>query len=147
MKEHNKHKISEQSCRCPLESLSVLTRKLGRLFREHFNKLNVTVSQAQLFMLLNEQEELLQSEIAKKLELERSTVSRDLVRLIDKGYLYKAKGGTSPLIGLTKKGKEFATLITQEWQKGYNESVSLLGDGGLKALQELEQQIQSNKNA
>lgn len=147
MKDNNKDEISTQNCRCPLGSLSILTRKLGKLFREHFNKLNVTVSQAQLFMLLNEQEEILQSEIAKKLELERSTVSRDLVRLIDKGYLYKAKGGTSPLIGLTKKGKEFATLITYEWEKGYNESLSLLGDEGLKALQELEQQVESNNNA
>lgn len=144
-----KEKINNeiQNCRCPLGSLSILTRKLGKLFREHFNKLDVTTSQAQLFLLLNETEELFQSEISKKLELDRSTVSRDLMRLIDKGYLYKAKGGSSPKIGLTKSGKEFAKLINEEWKKGYEDSLSFLGDGGLKALQELENQVQSKNHA
>lgn len=129
---------------CPLGSLTILSRKLGRLFRNHFSELNVTNSQVYVFLLLSEEGEILQSEMAKKLELDRSTVSRDLVRLHKQGYLYKAKGGASPLIGLTKKGQEFAAQIVGQWEKGYEESLELLGEKGMKALKELEQEIEKN---
>ena len=136
--------ISPSDCSCPLGSLTVLSRKIGKIFRNHFYKLNVSNSQVYIFLLLSKKEEVSQSEIGKILELERSTVSRDLVRLIDKGYLYKVKSGVSPIIGLTKKGQEFSKKIVHEWEKGYQESTDLLGKKGMEALKELEQQILKN---
>ena len=69
--------------------------------------------------------EVAQSTIGKYLELERSTVSRDLVGLIDKGYLYKTATGVSPTISLTQDGKKMADLVTQEWEKGYQASFQI----------------------
>ena len=86
-------------------------------------------------------EELTQSDLGKLLDLERSTICRDLARLVDQGYLYKTKGTKSPLIGLSKKGKDFALEIFNEWEKGYKETRDLLGEEGLEALKNLEKKI------
>ena len=86
-------------------------------------------------------EELTQSDLGKLLDLERSTICRDLTRLVDQGYLYKTKGTKSPLIGLSKKGKEFGLKIFKEWEKGYKETRDILGEDGLEALKNLEKKL------
>ena len=126
---------------CPLGMLTLLQRKIGKMFRSHYSDLNVTNSQSSIFLILLKMEELTQSDLGKLLDLERSTICRDLARLVDQGYLYKTKGTKSPLIGLSKKGKDFALEIFNEWEKGYKETRNLLGEEGLEALRNLEKKI------
>jgi len=123
---------------CPLMRLLVISRKLAKLFKKHFNKLNVTQSQVAILLMVAKMGEIAQSAIGKQLELERSTVSRDLVRLIDKRYLHKTTNGVSPIISLTKEGIQIANSIAHEWEKGYKDSFDLLGEKGMKALAEIE---------
>jgi len=111
------------------------------MFRNYYSDLNVTNSQSSIFLILLKMGEISQSDLGKLLDLERSTICRDLARLVDQGYLYKAKGGKSPLIGLTKKGEDFALEIFEEWEKGYKETRDLLGEEGLEALKNLEKKV------
>jgi len=123
---------------CPLTRLMVTSRKLGKLFKKHLNKLNVTQSQVSILLMVAKMGEIAQSVIGKQLELERSTVSRDLARLIDKGYLQKTANGVSPVISLTKEGIKITNLVAHEWEKGYKDSIDLLGEKGMKALSVIE---------
>ena len=141
MKHEKKIDFEDENFCCPLGTMNRLSKIIGKMFRCHFSKLNVTNSQVGIFMILKEKGETTQGNLGKMLEIERSTISRDLVRLVNQGYLYKAKGGKSPLIGLTKKGQELAGEIAVEWKKGYDESRDMLGEKGLAALRELEERI------
>lgn len=146
MKKKSSIDLNEENFCCPMGSMTRLSRIINKMFRCHFSKLNVTNSQVGIFMILSEKGETTQGNLGKMMEIERSTISRDLVRLVDQGYLYKAKGGKSPLIGLTKKGQDLAAKIKVEWEKGYHESRDLLGEEGLAALKELEKKILENKD-
>jgi len=126
---------------CPFGLLTLMQRKVGKMFRSHLSDLNVTNSQSSIFLILLKMEELTQSDLGKLLDLERSTICRDLTRLVDQGYLYKTKGTKSPLIGLSKKGKEFGLKIFKEWEKGYKETRDILGEDGLEALKNLEKKL------
>ena len=126
---------------CPLGLLTLLQRKIGKMFSNYFSDLNVTNSQSSIFLILLKMEELAQSDLGKLLDLVRSTISRDLSRLVSQGYLYKRKGTKSPLIGLSNKGKIFALEIFNEWEKGYTETRDLLGEDGLVALKNLKKKI------
>ncbi len=137
--------LKDENFCCPLGTMTRLSRIISKMFRCHFSKLDVTNSQVGIFMILAEKGEISQDKLGKMMELERSTVSRDLVRLVNQGFLYKVKDGKSPLLGLTKKGQELASQIKVEWEKGYRESRDLLGEKGLAALQELEKKILENK--
>jgi DNA-binding MarR family transcriptional regulator len=146
MKKKSTIDINDENFCCPMGSLTRLSKIISKMFRSHFSKLNVTNSQVGIFMILAEKGETTQGNLGKMMEIERSTISRDLVRLVDQGYLYKAKGGKSPLIGLTKKGQELGADIKIEWEKGYHESRDILGEEGLAALKELEKRILDNKD-
>ncbi len=123
---------------CPLMRLLVISRKLGKLFNKHLIKLNVTQSQVSILLMVGKMGEIKQSAIGKQLELERSTVSRDLARLIDKGYLHKTAKGASPVVSLTKEGNKVTKLVACEWEKGYKDASDLLGEKGMNALAEIE---------
>ena len=70
-------------------------------------------------------------------------MSRDLVRLIDNGYLQKTSGGVSPVVSLTKEGDKLARVVAREWEKGFNDAYDALGDKGMNAVAELEQSMNS----
>lgn len=123
---------------CPLMRLLVISRKFEKVYKKHFNKLNVTQSQVSILLMVAKMGEIVQSAIGKQLELERSTVSRDLARLIDKGYLHKTANGVSPVVSLTKEGNKVAKLVACEWEKGYKDASDLLGEKGMNALAEIE---------
>jgi len=126
---------------CPLIRLTVISRKISKLFKKNFSKLNLTQSQVYILLMLSETGDIAQSEIGKHLELERSTVTRDLVRLIDRGHINKTAGGVSPTISLTKAGAKMTKLVVHEWEKGFNAAFELLGKKGMNAVAELEQKM------
>ncbi|MFT4986828.1 MAG: DNA-binding MarR family transcriptional regulator [Glaciecola sp.] len=132
---------------CPLGSLTLLSRKIGKIFRCHMMKLNVTNSQVGIFMILFHKREVVQNKLSLMLDLDKSTISRDLVRMVDRGYLFKANGKRSPIIGLTQKGEKLANEIYQEWEKGYAESVKILGEDGFAALRLLEKKLLEDESA
>ena len=141
MKKTNKGTLKINPSMCPLIRLSIVSRKLGKLFKKHFSKLNLTQRQVNILLMLAQTGEIAQSTIGKHLELERSTVSRDLVRLIDRGYLNKTASGVSPTIALTKEGVKMAGLVTNEWEKGYNDAFDLIGNNGMDAVTEIERSM------
>ena len=141
----NSNNLIDSKCSCPLGAIAILSRKLSKIFRNHFSKIEVTNSQASIFLLLSSKEELPQKSIGETLELEKSTVSRDLVRLVNRGYLYKTKDAKSPNVGLTKKGQEFVKKITCEWEKGYEDAKEYLGEKGMKAISDLESSVIEKK--
>ncbi len=145
MKNENDIELKLEDCHCPLGSMMLLARKMSKIFRSHFCDLEVTNSQAGLFLLLHKNGETAQSDIGKMMDLEKSTISRDLSRLVKQGYLYKAKDGKVARVGLTDKGNELAVEIEKQWKKGYNESRDLLGEKGVEALKELEKRLLDNK--
>ena len=126
---------------CPLMRVLVVSRKLNKLFGKYFSKLNVTQSQVSILLMVEGMKDVSQNEIGKRLVLERSTVSRDLVRLIDNGYLQKTSGGVSPVVSLTLEGGKLSKLVAREWEKGFNDAYDLLGDKGMNAVAELEQSM------
>ncbi|PCH87262.1 MAG: hypothetical protein COB88_05875 [Flavobacteriales bacterium] len=142
MNKSNQSTLKMDPKMCPMMRLSVLSRKIGKLFRKRLSKLNVSQSQTSILLMVSGMGEVAQSTIGKYLELERSTVSRDLVGLIDKGYLYKTATGVSPTISLTQDGKKMADLVTQEWEKGYQASFQILGSKGMNAISEIEKTMQ-----
>jgi len=55
---------------CPLGSLTLMLRKIGKMFRDHLSNLNVTNSQSSIFLILLKMDELSQSELGKKLDMD-----------------------------------------------------------------------------
>jgi len=92
------------------------------------------MSQLSLLMITGRMKSVSQSELGKMLKLERSTVTRDLKRLIDKGYLIKKGVVNRPIIEITDKGAGYTEKIIPDWHIATQEALVELGEDGEQAL-------------
>lgn len=73
-----------------------------------------------------------QSALAKALQLEKSTVSRNMQRLFDNDYVSKSEDSQ---IRVTENGKDLLELIIPEWKKATAEARAMLSTEGEDAIQ------------
>ncbi len=92
------------------------------------------MSQFSLLMTTGKMLSISQSELGKILKLERSTITRDLKRLVEKGYMIKEGTASRPIISITDKGASYVERIIPDWYKATQEAIRQLGSDGEEAL-------------
>jgi len=119
----------------PRECISGKMMRLNRLtanvFRKHLSPFNITDSQLTLLFILSKKEKRNQKEISDIAKLEKSSLNRNLTRLIEKGFVTKKE---FPLLQLTLSGKVFVNDIIPEWGKAMNEIKELISEEGLNGI-------------
>lgn len=119
---------------CPAGKAIMSMRVLSAIYKKHFKKHNITLSQWGIMAALAKFRSLPQAELGRMMLLERSTISRDLKRLSDKGYL-KQEGVVNKLtIKITKKGLDYIEAVIPDWEKAKEEAKTLLGEEGERGL-------------
>ena len=109
-----------------------LSRITANIFRKYLKPFGVTDSQTSILFLVSKHEKgLTQTRITEILQLEKSSLSRNLKRLVDQNYLMK---NNSSEIVITQSGKKLVISIIPEWEKAMAEIRSLIGDDGEESL-------------
>ena len=111
-----------------------LNRVTANIFRKHLSPFGITDSQLTLLFILSKRDDLNQSKLSQIAKLEKSSLSRNLNRLMDSELISKQE---FPLIQITIKGKALVNKIIPEWQKAMDEISTLLGKVGVNALDTL----------
>lgn len=99
---------------CLYFNLNSLTRDINRLWEGEFAKVGLTPAQGYFLALVIEKPGLLQKEIGRSLNLERSTVTRLIDGMITKGLIRKegdAMDARASQIFPTKKGEKLSDGI------------------------------------
>jgi DNA-binding MarR family transcriptional regulator len=92
---------------------------MERMASSIFSDIGVAPIHAFVLMALSESKSLTPSEIADVLELDRSTVTRHLDVLHNKGFIQKNKEGRLVNVTLTKQGKAMLIEIEKAWDDLY----------------------------
>ena len=119
---------------CVAAKLNLSIRIIGRIYRKHLQQHQITMSQLSVLMVTGKARSIPQSELGKLLKLERSTVSRDLKRLIDRGFLVREGKDNRPHIAISVKGAAHIEKIIPDWQQATAEASEKLGPDGDSAL-------------
>jgi len=120
-----------------------LNRITGNIFRKYLSPFGITDSQTSIMFVLSKHEDgLIQNQIATIVQLEKSTLSRNLRRLIEQGYLKK---NDASKIAITYEGKQLIEKVIPEWQKAMAEIRSYIGQVGEEALSTLLNNLINNK--
>jgi len=119
-------------------------RRLSRIvdvyYRRNLIDYEITENQLTILFLISEMKKVEQGRIGKFLKLERSTVSRNIKLLKEKG-LIKRTPDYKPEIELTTKGTNLVIKLLPLWEKTMDELVAKLGDDGLQLIKELEMKL------
>ena len=116
---------------CISGKVTRLNRMVANVFRKYLAPFNVTDSQLTLLFILSKKGKSNQKELSQIAKLEKSSLNRNLKRLVDKNYITKKE---FPLLQLTHTGKIFVENIIPEWEKAMTEIKELITEEGLNGI-------------
>jgi len=120
---------------CTCARLRKLTRRLTRIYDAHLSPQGIKVTQYSLLANAARGERTL-TEFAAELEMDRSTLSRNLAPLAAQGWVSIAVGADSRSrsISVTAAGRRKLKAALPLWRKAQCEVESILGDAGVGEL-------------
>lgn len=135
--------IYKSSCYCI--SLCRAENALTAFYDKQLNALEITVKQFCLLNNLNRLQDANTSELAQKVNLERSTITRNLQILISKGWIYdKAKPGQrAHKYSLTDKGIAVHKKASEIWRITQQKTEDIIGKEKLDDFMETLYKLQN----
>jgi DNA-binding MarR family transcriptional regulator len=120
---------------CTCARLRKLTRRLTRIYDAHLAGQAIKVTQYSLLANAARGERTL-TEFAAELEMDRSTLSRNLAPLAARGWVSVSVGADprSRSIGVTAAGRRKLKAALPLWRKAQCEVETMLGAGGVGEL-------------
>jgi len=130
--------------KCISGKIMRINRITGNIFRKYLAPFKITDSQLTLLFVLTKAGGLTQKQLSDFIFLEKSSLNRNLKRLIHKKYITR---DNFPIIEITYQGKVFVEQIIPEWEKAMAEIRAIIGDEGEQSVSKLVHQLsQSTKN-
>ena len=108
-----------------------ISRITATIFRKHLSPFGITNSQLSLLFVLTKTGGLTQKQLSDFIFLEKSSLNRNLKRLLDKEYISR---DSFPVIQITHEGKIFVERIIPEWEKAMSEIKHILGNDGQESV-------------
>ena len=129
---------------CLAFRVRMLNRMVTAIYDEALSGTGLKISQFTVLVAVCNQERCRPSELAKMLQMDESTLSRNVERMCAKGWLKLEpdEDRRSHLIATTTKGRDMVLKAYPAWQKAQAETVSRLGDNGVGALRSAVRSIQ-----
>ena len=133
MKEHKSHPLV-QSCNpktCISGIMMRSNRIIANIFRKYLKQFDLTDSQLSILFVISKISKINQKIISEFLYMEKSTVHRNLNRLIKKEYI---TSDSQKYLHMTDNGLDFLESVIPHWNEAMEESKKILGKEGEAAL-------------
>jgi len=121
---------------CVCGRTRMLDRVLSRLFDDSLAPLGVRSNQLTVLALLGAMEGLHAADVARYLEMDKSTVSRGLALLRGKGWIEESAGPTraSRCLNVTTEGRKLLRDTLPLWRSALEGAREALGEESVEAL-------------
>ncbi len=107
----------QMSQECVARRLRQVNRTVTRLYDEALRPYGLTVNQLNILAVILSEQQIRPGELGRALGMEKSTVSRTVDRMVNKGWLKITPGKDSrtQLLSVTKKGQQLLLSVTPIW--------------------------------
>jgi DNA-binding MarR family transcriptional regulator len=132
-----KNAAREMEGACIASRLRMLSRVVSGLYNDAFRPLGLRVSQGHILVVITMLEErATPGRIASVLSLEKSTVTRDVERMVRNGWLEKVPGqdARSYRLRLSTAGRRMLEKALPAWRRAQAQTERLLGSAGSATL-------------
>lgn len=118
-------------------TVNSFNRELSRLFDSYFEEEGLATSYVELMLVLYVESSLSQNQIAERMNLAPSTITRFIRKLEKLGLVEKKKDGRSVAINLTEKGTKKCPVLQNKYNKAVEELEDLLGEKYVSTVDQL----------
>lgn len=122
---------------CISSKISRSQRIIEGVFRKHLQVFGITSSQLSMLFILSKRGKLTQQELADMLFLEKSSVSRNKLRMLQQELLEK----DGRKLFISQKGLTLLNEVIPHWDNAMEEAKQKLGTEGLSSLNSLVNQL------
>jgi DNA-binding MarR family transcriptional regulator len=125
------------------DCLAVRVRLIGRavtgIYDAALDRHGVTIAQVNLLAALGKAGPCAPSRLGDVLDLERSTVSRNLNLLLKLGWIEAVSSDAKGVreVVLTRSGRAKIESVMPDWREAQREAAQLLGSAGVRAVQKI----------
>lgn len=113
------------------------SREITRHFDSYFEEYNLATSYVELILILCEQGELSQNDLADQMKLAPSTITRFVNKLVKKELVQKNKVGRTAIITLSRNGRVLAPTLKSDFERAVNDLEAILGEKYVHTTKEL----------
>lgn len=131
---------------CMNGKLRKLHRLINAAYMSNLKPFGIRGSMLSILFIIGKRPRVNQKTIAENLILDQSTMTRDLRKLEEKGWISKRRGADSrhkELI-LTDNGYQLLEEITPVWERMHHTVESILGQYNIQNIDQVMKAIQSN---
>lgn len=122
---------------CINSKIAKSQRIINSIFRKHLKAFGITSSQLSMLFILSKKGSTSQQELADILYLEKSSVSRNKLRMLKQGLL--EKNGLN--LNISQAGLKLLNEVIPSWNKAMDEAKVKLTKNGLDALDSVVNQL------
>lgn len=135
--------MKEDLSKCLGARFRRLSRIVTRKFNEGLKEFDLHISQVNILFAVTMNPGVRQSQVGEYLSLQRSTLSREITRLVKDDLIYTQveQGSKSPVLFLTKKGESLVARVEVVWQGIQDELEDALGVKTLDHFKKIENQL------
>jgi DNA-binding MarR family transcriptional regulator len=116
--------------------LRILGRVVTGLYDDALRPHGLRVSQFTILTAVGKMRRCRPTDLARVLHMDPSTVSRDVERLLDRGWLEQTPGedGRTHYLHLTEAGNSLLEKVTPAWREAQEQVRALLGEHTVAAI-------------
>jgi len=122
------------------ECLAVRTRLLNRtvtnIFDEALRPLKVKVSQLNVLVVVTKRGPVSPGDVARRLNMEKSTLSRNVERMRTRGWLKVSEGdtGRQQILEIAPAGRKLIEKSLPYWKQAQAQTEAMLGQRGARSI-------------
>ena len=131
---------------CIAVSLRLLTRAVTKIYNHALRPHGLTVGQMNILVAASLMGQARQQDICRVLFLDKSTLSRDLTRMRERGWIAESPGddARSSVISVTARGGRLLEKAMPAWEQAQQEATALLGAQDVSALGRVAKSLRSS---
>ncbi len=124
---------------CLSVRVRLLSRTITAIYDDALRPLGLTAGQLNVLVVIAKRGPISPGEIARRLNMEKSTVSRNLARMRDNGWIAVPAGesGHKQRLTLNRRGKALLERSLPAWQEAQTQSRAVLGQRGADSIRSI----------
>lgn len=122
--------VSQIANECIAVRLRLINRAVTNIYDDALRPFGLKVSQMNILVLVSLRESLRPSEIGEVLQIDRSTLSRNIERMISRNWLeiIDDEDARAQPVRMTKVGNKLLKNISSAWEEAQAQVTELMGD-------------------